>query len=157
VAVAKRNPAMDIGDGFSTVLQRIYELNTDPRRGEGHEKTLTAVKVDNITLRILQQQGLTRVSVLPTGTLLVLNDTANLSTGSTAEDVTDAVHPYNVRMAERIARILKLDICGIDVIANDVSMPIADQKGGVLEVNACPGFRMHTHPSSGLPRNVGEA
>jgi cyanophycin synthetase len=157
VAVARRSPAMVIGDGFSTIRQLIEEVNSDPRRGEAHEKVLTAIKPDEVTMSILARQDLTLESVLPIGRTLVLKDTANLSTGGTAEDVTDTVHPVNVQMAERIARLVNLDICGIDVMAADVSKPITESNGGVLEVNACPGFRMHTNPSSGLPRNAGEA
>lgn len=157
VAVAKRTPAMVVGDGFSTIQQLIDEVNADPRRGEGHENVLTTIKIDKITRDILAKNKLTLASVLPLGAPLVLKDTANISTGGTSEDVTDLVHPSNVQMAERIARIMNLDVCGIDVMAWDVSKPITSQNGGVLEVNACPGFRMHTHPSSGLGRNVGEA
>jgi cyanophycin synthetase len=157
VAVARRSPAMVIGDGFSTIRQLIDDVNSDPRRGEGHEKVLTAIRIDAVTLSILEKSGLTPESVLPIGKTLVLKDTANLSTGGTSEDVTDLIHPVNVQMAERIARLVNLDICGIDVIAEDVSKPIEGRNGGVLEVNACPGFRMHTHPASGLARNVGEA
>lgn len=157
VAVARRTPAMVIGDGVSTIGQLIEEVNGDPRRGDGHENVLTRITVDKITKDILVRNGLDTGSVLPMGTPLVLKDTANLSTGGTAEDVTEQVHPDNVQMAERIARLLDLDICGIDVMVKDVSRPLREQNGGVLEVNACPGFRMHTHPSSGLGRNVGEA
>jgi cyanophycin synthetase len=157
VAVAKRTPAMIIGDGFSTVQQLIDEVNSDPRRGEGHEKVLTTIKMDAISLGLLSKCNLELSSVLPIGKMLVLKDTANISTGGTAEDVTDRVHPANVQMAERIARIMNLDICGIDVICWDVATPVRANHGGVLEVNACPGFRMHTHPAIGLGRNVGEA
>jgi cyanophycin synthetase len=157
VAVAKRNPAMVIGDGSSTIQQLINEVNSDPRRGDGHEKVLTMIRVDAVTESLLEKNGLTLDSVLPIGKPLVLKDTANLSTGGTAEDVTDRVHPYNVQMAERIARLMNLDICGIDIISQDVAKPIKGSNGGVIEVNACPGFRMHTHPGSGLARNVGEA
>jgi cyanophycin synthetase len=156
VAVAKRTPAMIIGDGFSTVQQLIDEVNSDSRRGEGHENILTTIKVDNITLGLLAKSGLQLSSILPIGKVLILKDTANISTGGTSEDVTDKVHPANIQMAERIARIMNLDICGIDVMTWDVSVPITHENGGVLEVNACPGFRMHTHPAVGLGRNIGE-
>ncbi len=157
VAVAKRTPAMIIGDGSSTISQLIEEVNHDPRRGEGHENVLTTIKIDKITMGILEKNKLHLNSILPLGKMLIIKDTANISTGGTAEDVTDLVHPANVQMAERIARILNLDICGIDLMAWDVAKPVNSSNGGVLEVNACPGFRMHTHPSSGLGRNVGEA
>jgi cyanophycin synthetase len=157
VAVARRTPAMIIGDGYSTVKQLIDEVNADPRRGEGHENVLTTIKIDGITMGLLEKNGLNLESVLPPGKIMVLKDTANISTGGTSEDVTDLVHPANIQMAERIARLMNLDICGIDVMTWDVSVPVTRKNGGVLEVNACPGFRMHTHPAIGLGRNVGEA
>jgi cyanophycin synthetase len=156
VAAAKRTPAMIIGDGKSTIQQLIDKVNSDPRRGYGHEKTLTAIKVDEMTERILKEKDLTINSVLPKGEELFLKSTANLSTGGTATDVTDIVHPDNVFMAERIARIIGLDICGIDVMASDLSTPLSENGGAVLEVNAAPGFRMHIDPTDGLPRNVAE-
>lgn len=156
VAVAKRTPAMVIGDGHSTIQQLIDQTNSDPRRGEGHEKVMTNIKVDQITETLLANKGLTIRSVLPIGECLFLKDSANLSTGGTATDVTDLVHPANIFMAERIARLMHLDICGIDVVAPDVVTPVAENGGGVVEVNACPGFRMHLSPSKGLARNVAE-
>jgi cyanophycin synthetase len=154
VAVARRTPAMVIGDGKSSIKKLIDLLNSDPKRGDGHEKVLTTVKIDEVTQKILAQNHLTLDSVLPLGQVQILKDTANISTGGTATDVTDQVHPRNVMMAERISRLLGLDICGIDVMALNVDEPITNQNGGVLEVNACPGLRMHLNPSSGLPRNV---
>lgn len=155
-AVAKRTPAMVIGDGHSTIQQLINQTNADPRRGDGHEKVMTTIKVDQITETLLGNKGLTVHTVLPIGECLFLKDSANLSTGGTATDVTDLVHPANVFMAERIARLMHLDICGIDVVAPDVITPVAENGGGVVEVNACPGFRMHLSPSKGLARNVAE-
>jgi cyanophycin synthetase len=154
VAAAKRTPAHVVGDGVSTIQQLIDEVNKDPRRGYGHEKILTQIDVDSITLKILEEKGLTINSVLEKDQMLYVKDTANLSTGGTAEDVTDIVHPYNVFMAERIAKIVGLDICGIDVMTTDITQPLPDTRGAVLEVNAAPGFRMHLAPTSGLPRNV---
>lgn len=154
VAVAKRTPAMIIGDGKSTVAQLIDEVNKDPRRGEGHEKILTKIIIDEITKNILSEKRLSLQSVLPLGEILFLKDTANISTGGTARDVTDLVHPYNVLMAERIARLLQLDICGVDIIATDINVPITEKIGAVLEVNAGPGFRMHLAPAKGIARNV---
>lgn len=154
VAAAKRTPAHVIGDGRSTVRQLVDRVNADPRRGYGHEKVLTQITINDLTLGILEEQGLTPDSVIPEGAFLKLKDTANLSTGGTAEDVTDVVHPYNIFMAERIARIVGLDICGIDIMTTDISQPLPDTGGAVLEVNAGPGFRMHLAPSEGLPRNV---
>jgi cyanophycin synthetase len=156
VAVAKRTPAMVMGDGKQTIAQLIEETNKDPRRGEGHENTLTQIKVDEVTENILAAKQLTLDTVLPIGEILFLKDTANISTGGTARDLTDHVHPQNVFLAERIARLMKLDICGIDIIAQDIDKPITNKNGAVLEVNAGPGFRMHHSPAKGLARNVAE-
>ncbi|MEQ8522725.1 MAG: cyanophycin synthetase, partial [Vicingaceae bacterium] len=154
VSAAKRNPASVTGDGKSTVQQLIDKVNEDDRRGYGHEKVLTQITVDGMTEGILKQHGYTLKTVLKKEELLKLKDTANLSTGGTSEDVTDLVHPYNIFMAERIARIIGLDICGIDVITNDISSALPETGGAILEVNAGPGFRMHLAPTIGLPRNV---
>jgi cyanophycin synthetase len=156
VAAARRTPAAVTGDGVSTISALIDKVNSDPRRGYGHEKVLTAIKVDDFTMNILLDKGLTLDSVLPAGEELYLKPTANLSTGGTATDVTDLVHPSNVFMCERIARIIGLDICGIDIMASDLSTPLSENGGAVLEVNAAPGFRMHLEPTEGLPRNVAE-
>ncbi len=154
VAAAKRSPAHVIGDGKSTIKQLIDDINKDPRRGYGHEKVLTAIVVDEMTQNILNAEGYTLDSVLPEGKLLKLKDTANLSTGGTATDVTDMVHPDNEFMAKRISKIIGLDICGIDVMTSDISLPLSETGGAILEVNAAPGFRMHLAPTEGLPRNV---
>lgn len=154
VAAAKRTPAAVTGDGKSTIQELIDIVNQDPCRGSGHEKTLTSIKVDEITLGILQDHGLTLQSVLKENQTLYLKRTANLSTGGTATDVTDIVHPDNIWIAEHIARIVGLDICGIDIMAKDIVTPITQNGGAVLEVNAAPGFRMHMAPTSGIPRNV---
>ncbi len=156
VAAALRTPAAVIGDGTHTIQQLIDIVNSDPRRGYGHEKVLTAIKVDDFTLNILKDKNLTLDSVLKKGEELWLKPTANLSTGGTATDVTDLVHPSNVMMAERIARIIGLDICGIDIMADDLTVPITENGGAVLEVNAAPGFRMHLDPTDGIGRNVAE-
>jgi cyanophycin synthetase len=154
VATAKRTPAHVIGDGKSTIEELVEEVNKDPRRGYGHEKVLTAITINELTKTIISDAGYTVDSVLKEGERLILKDTANLSTGGTAEDVTDIVHPANVSMAERISKIIDLDICGIDVMTSDISQPLSDTGGAVLEVNAGPGFRMHLAPTTGLPRNV---
>ncbi len=154
VAAAKRTPAHVVGDGKSTVQQLIDKVNEDPRRGYGHEKVLTMIEVNDLTLGILKDAGKSLDSVLEKEEVLYLKDTANLSTGGTAEDVTDIVHPYNIFMAERIARIIDLDICGIDIMTSDIGQPLPETGGAVLEVNAGPGFRMHLAPAEGLPRNV---
>ncbi len=156
IAAAKRTPAAITGDGKSTIQQLIDTVNSDPRRGYGHEKVLTAIKIDDMTMQILHEKNLTLDSVVPKDELLYLKTTANLSTGGTATDVTDLVHPYNVFMAERIARIIGLDICGIDIMAPDLTSPLNENGGAVLEVNAGPGFRMHIAPTEGLARNVAE-
>jgi len=154
VAAAKRTPAHVIGDGKSTVQELVDAVNKDPRRGYGHENVLTMIKINDLTKTIMKDAGYTEDSVLVKGERLILKDTANLSTGGTAEDVTDIVHPSNVSMAERISKIIDLDICGIDVMTSDISKPLSETGGAVLEVNAGPGFRMHLAPTSGLPRNV---
>jgi cyanophycin synthetase len=156
VAAAKRTPAAVTGDGVSTIQQLIDKVNSDPRRGYGHEKVLTAIKVDDFTRNILEDKGLTLDSILPNGEELYLKPTANISTGGTATDVTDLVHPSNIFMCERISKIIGLDICGIDIMAPDLSVPITENGGAILEVNAAPGFRMHLEPTEGLPRNVAE-
>jgi len=154
VAGAKRTPAHVIGNGKSTVQELIDEVNKDPRRGYGHENVLTQITVNELTKNIIKDAGYTLESVILEGERLILKDTANLSTGGTAEDVTDIIHPANVSMAERISKIIDLDICGIDIMTTDISKPLSETGGAVLEVNAGPGFRMHLAPTSGLPRNV---
>lgn len=154
VAVAKRTPAMVLGDGTSTIAELVKKTNQDPRRGTGHEQVLTAIVLDEDSLAILATLELTPESVLPEGRTVFLKSTANLSTGGTAEDVTDQVHPHNKAMAERVARLMNLDICGIDIIADTVNEPINESNGAVLEVNAGPGLRMHLAPSYGTPRDV---
>jgi len=154
VAAAKRSPAHVIGDGKSTIQQLIDKVNEDPRRGFGHEKVLTKIEVNNLTLEILKEENLKPDSIVKKDEYVKLKNTANLSTGGTAEDVTDMVHPSNIFMAERISKIIDLDICGIDIMADTLTEPISNTGGAVLEVNAGPGFRMHLQPSSGLPRNV---
>ena len=154
VAGAKRTPAHVVGDGTHTVQELVDIVNSDPRRGYGHEKVLTAIKINELSENLISAAGYTLDSVLPKDEILILKDTANLSTGGTAEDVTDIIHPANVFMAERISKIIDLDICGIDIMTTDISQPIEDVGGAILEVNAGPGFRMHLAPTSGLPRNV---
>ena len=154
VAAAKRTPACVTGDGTSTIQQLVDEVNKDPRRGVGHEKVLTQIKLDKHSLQIMKARGLTAKSVLPAGETLYLKSTANISTGGTATDVTDLIHPDNLLMAERVAGIVGLDICGIDVLTTDIAIPLNETRGAVIEVNAAPGFRMHISPAEGLPRNV---
>lgn len=156
-AAALRKPASVIGDGKSTIAELIEEVNKHPHRSSGHSNILTKIHVDDITKQILSTQKLTLESVPEAGKEIFLKDTANLSTGGTAIDVTDVVHPDNVLLAERVAEIIGLDICGIDIMAPDVKTPIKDNGGAIIEVNAAPGLRMHISPSEGKSRNVGEA
>ena len=154
VAAAVRTPAHVVGDGKSTVQELIDEVNSDTRRGYGHENVLTQITINDLTKKLIKDAGFTLDSVLKKEEQLILKDTANLSTGGTAEDVTDIVHPANVSMAERISKIIDLDICGIDIMTTDITKPLSETGGAVLEVNAGPGFRMHLAPTTGLPRNV---
>jgi len=156
VAAALRTPAAVTGDGRHTIQELVDIVNSDPRRGFGHEKVLTHITVDAQTENILKAKGLTLESILPEGETLWLKPTANLSTGGTSTDLTDQVHPSNIILFERIARIIGLDICGVDVMAPDLTTPLTENGGAVLEVNAAPGFRMHLEPSEGLARNVAE-
>ena len=153
-AAARRSPAHVTGNGNSTIAELIEETNKDPRRGYRHENVLTRIEIDEVSLELIRKNGYNLSTVLPLGETLILKDTANLSTGGTAEDVTDIVHPSNIFLAERIARLIGLDICGIDLITSDISKPLEDTGGSVIEVNAGPGFRMHLAPTVGLPRNV---
>lgn len=154
VAGALRTPAHVIGDGKSTIRELVDKVNEDPRRGYGHEKVLTQIDINTLTKSIIEAKGYTEDSIIPEGEMLILKDTANLSTGGTAEDITDIIHPTNIAMAERISKIIDLDICGIDIMTTDISQPLRETGGAVLEVNAGPGFRMHLAPTTGLPRNV---
>ncbi len=154
VAAAVRTPAHVVGNGKLTIQELIDEVNKDPRRGYGHEKVLTQITINELTKKLIKDAGYTLDSVLKEDEQLILKDTANLSTGGTAEDVTDIVHPANVSMAERISKIIDLDICGIDIMTTDITKPLSETGGAVLEVNAGPGFRMHLAPTTGLARNV---
>jgi cyanophycin synthetase len=156
ISVAERTPAFVTGDGVLSIKDLIAKENSDPRRGYGHEKILTQITIDHQTLRILEFKGYSLETVLKDGEICYLKSTANLSTGGTAIDRTDEVHPDNIFMFERIAKIIGLDIAGIDVIAPDISTPLIENGGGIVEVNAAPGFRMHLAPSEGNARNVAD-
>jgi cyanophycin synthetase len=156
VAVAERIPAHVVGNGRSTIADLIDETNRDPRRGEGHDNVLTKIELDRTSWQLLEKQGLTLDTVLKEGQVCYLRATANLSTGGIAVDRTDDIHPENVWIAQRIAKTIGLDICGIDVVTPDITRPLRDMDGVVVEVNAAPGFRMHVCPSIGIPRNVAE-
>ncbi|TVQ16495.1 MAG: cyanophycin synthetase [Leptolyngbya sp. DLM2.Bin15] len=154
VAVAERVPAHVIGDGRSTISELVEAVNRDPRRGDGHANILTRIEVDRTTWQLLDRQGYTLDTILSEGEVCYLRATANLSTGGIAIDRTDDIHPENVWLAQRIAKIIGLDIAGIDVVTTDITRPLREVDGVVVEVNAAPGFRMHFCPSVGLPRNV---
>ena len=154
IAAAQRVPAHVIGNGKNTIQELIDITNEDPRRGYGHENVLTEITIDRTTERLIENAGYTLDSVLPEGETLYLKSTANLSTGGTSVDVTDLMHPENVFIAERISRVIGLDICGIDIMAPNLTQSLKENGGVILEVNAAPGFRMHLAPSEGLPRNV---
>ncbi|MBK7900718.1 MAG: cyanophycin synthetase [Azonexus sp.] len=158
IAAARREPPQVIGDGVHTVRQLVDIVNADPRRGEGHATSLTKIRFDDIALARLALQGLQADSIPPPrGSRVILRNNANLSTGGTATDVTDDVHPELAACAVAAAQTVGLDICGIDVVCDSVLKPLEDQGGGIVEVNAAPGLRMHLSPSYGKGRNVGEA
>ncbi len=157
VAVAERVPAHVVGDGKSTVEELIEKTNKDPQRGDGHDNVLTRITVDKPALDILERQGYRIDSVPKKGEMCFLRATANLSTGGIAVDRTDEIHPENIWQLSRAAKIIGLDIAGIDVVTEDISKPLREVEGVIVEVNAAPGFRMHVAPSRGLPRNVAGA
>jgi cyanophycin synthetase len=157
ICAALRTPASVRGDGQHTIQWLVDETNKDPRRGYGHEKVLTQIKIDGFTQKVLDEKGYDLNTIPAKDELVLVKPTANLSTGGTSKDVTDEVHPVNIFLAERIAKIIGLDICGIDIMASDLKTPLTENGGAVLEVNAAPGFRMHVEPSEGIPRNAAEA
>lgn len=154
VAAAKREPAHVKGDGTHTIQQLIEETNKDPRRGYGHENVLTQIDVDRDTTDLLEKLNYTLETIPKKDEIVYLKSTANLSTGGTSIDVTDMMHPENIFLCERISRVIGLDVCGIDIMAENLTQPLKENGGCILEVNAAPGFRMHLAPSEGLPRNV---
>jgi len=154
VAVAERIPARVIGDGQQTIAELVDMENRNPRRGDGHDNVLTQIKLDATTDGMLSRQGLDLDTVLAAGQVAYLRETANLSTGGTAIDRTDDIHPDNVWLAERVSRIIDLDIAGIDVITTDITKPLREADGVIVEVNAAPGLRMHLAPCEGIARNV---
>jgi cyanophycin synthetase len=156
-AAAERIPAYVMGDGVHSVNELTAIVNRDPLRGEGHERPLTKIKIDPVAVMVLARQGLTPQAVPEAHRVVYIRENANLSTGGTAVDVTDAVHPENVLLAERAATLLGLDVAGVDVVAADIGRPIRESGGVVIEVNAAPGIRMHHYPSAGKARNVAAA
>ena len=157
VAAARRDPPLVIGNGKNTVRELVEIVNADPRRGEGHATSLTKIRLDDIAKNRLKEQGLDENSVPAKGTRVILRNNANLSTGGTATDVTDDVHQEVAARAIAAAQMVGLDICGVDVVCESVLHPMEEQSGGVVEVNAAPGLRMHLSPSFGKGRDVGEA
>src|SRR5690242_7376763 len=155
IAASERTPCRVFGDGRHTIKELIDLENTNPLRGEGHEKPLTKIRVDHSVVQHLRRVGLTTKHVPEPGEEVVLSERVNLSAGATARDVTDEVHPAIKSMCERAARLAGLDICGVDLITEDISQPV--KRGGILELNAGPGLRMHCFPSEGKARDVGGA
>lgn len=156
VAVAERIPAHVVGDGKSTIAELIEETNRDPRRGTGHDNILTRIELDRTSWELLDRQGYDLDTILDEGEICYLKATANLSTGGVAIDRTDEIHPENIWLCQRVAKIIGLDIAGIDIVTRDIAQPLREVDGVVVEVNAAPGFRMHFCPSEGIPRNVAE-
>ncbi|HET6398162.1 MAG TPA: cyanophycin synthetase, partial [Candidatus Thermoplasmatota archaeon] len=154
VAAARRDPAHVIGDGTSTIQQLIDATNADPRRAEGHENVLTRIRIDEPTLQLLAKHGMTLQTVPAAGERVVLKGTANMSTGGTATDVTDEVHEDVRTACERAARMVGLDIMGLDIVASSIAEPFEESRGAIVEVNAAPGLRMHVQPTFGRPRDV---
>ncbi|MEM1434538.1 MAG: cyanophycin synthetase [Pseudomonadota bacterium] len=154
IAAAKRVPAHVVGDGTHTVVELVERINEDPRRGIGHEKVLTRISLDAQAERMLADKGYDQDSVLAADEVVYLQPTANLSTGGTAVDVTDVIHPDNRSMAERAILALGLDVGGVDFITTDITRSYREVGGGICECNAAPGFRMHVAPSEGTPRDV---
>ena len=157
VAAACRVPAHVVGDGTHTVAELVARENADPRRGDNHALNLSKIPLDAVSLGVLRDQGLTPESVPPEGAFILIRRNANLSTGGTAIDVTDKVHPLNASFAVGAAKCIGLDIAGIDIVAQDVSVPLEEQGGKLIEVNAAPGLRMHLAPSEGQAQPVGQA
>jgi cyanophycin synthetase len=157
VAVAERVPAHVVGDGRTTIADLIEETNKDPNRGEGHDNVLTRIELDRTSYQLMERQGYTMYSVLPKDAICYLKATANLSTGGIAVDRTDEIHPENVWLAQRVVKNIGLDIAGLDIVTPDISRPLREVDGVIVEVNAAPGFRMHVAPSRGIPRNVAGA
>ncbi|MEO7177517.1 MAG: cyanophycin synthetase, partial [Allosphingosinicella sp.] len=154
IAVAERIPAQVAGDGISSIRQLIDEVNRDPRRGVGHENVMTRIRIDAHVEEFLARSGLKPESIPEADDVVVLRATANLSTGGTAVDRTNEIHPDNVEIARRAALIIGLDVCGVDFVCPDISRSVRETGGGVIEVNAAPGLRMHIDPSEGAPRDV---
>ncbi len=157
VAASERVPAHVVGDGTHTIARLVDLANRDPRRGDDHENVLTKIRIDPVVESYLARTGRSLDDVPPAGAVVYLRETANLSTGGTARDVTDDMHPDVARLCERAARVVGLDVCGVDLLLPDIGRPVPAEGAGIVEVNAAPGIRMHHHPSEGQPRDVGAA
>lgn len=153
-AIAERVPATVVGDGVATIRQLVERTNADPRRGIGHEKVLTRIRIDETAQALVRDQGFQLDAIPPPDTRVKLALTGNMSTGGTSIDRTQEAHPDNVEIAEMAARVVGLDVAGIDFICPDISVPVRETGGAIVEVNAAPGFRMHTHPTEGEPQYV---
>jgi cyanophycin synthetase len=156
-AIAERVPANVVGDGIHTITQLVDVTNADPRRGVGHEKVLTRIKVDEAAVELVREQGFAMEDVPPEGRMVKLALTGNMSTGGISIDRTFEAHPENVEIAEEAARVIGLDIAGIDFICPDITEPVREAGGAICEVNAAPGFRMHTHPTIGDPQFISKS
>ncbi|GAB3594227.1 cyanophycin synthetase [Angustibacter peucedani] len=153
-AIAERVPAHVVGDGTHTVSELVERTNADPRRGVGHEKVLTRIAVDDAAVELVREQGYGMDDVPPEGEMVKLALTGNMSTGGISIDRTFDAHPDNVEIAEEAARVIGLDVAGIDFICPDIAQPVRETGGAICEVNAAPGFRMHTHPTVGEPQFI---
>lgn len=157
IAASERIAAHVIGNGINTIKELIDIENSNPLRGEGHQKPLTKIKIDDVMLLILDKIKMNINSIPKAGEIVYLRENDNLSTGGIGIDVTDEIHPYNVKLALKAAQVIGLDVAGIDITTKDISKPIVENLGAIIEVNACPGIRMHHYPSKGKPRNVAKA
>ncbi|HZK25232.1 MAG TPA: cyanophycin synthetase [Oscillospiraceae bacterium] len=155
-AAAERLPAFVTGDGIHTISELVSEENKNPLRGDGHEKPLTKISLDGVAEEVLLRQGMVAQTVVPASVRVYLRDNANLSTGGTSCDVTDEVHPQQIALAVQAASYIGLDVAGVDLVMKSIALPPAEQAGGIIEVNAAPGLRMHLYPSVGKKRDVGE-
>lgn len=153
-AVSERLPALVVGDGTHTIKELVDAINLDPNRGEGHEKNLTKIRIDMVAENILKKNGMSINTIPQKGQVVKLRNNGNLSTGGTAIDCTDIIHPENAELAIKAAKVIGIDIAGIDIVTEDISKSILDTGGVIVEVNTAPGIRMHLFPSQGTPRNV---
>lgn len=157
VAVSLRKPPYIVGNGYSTIRELIFKENENPKRGECHENILSKIRIDNETIQCLEEQGKNINTVIEKNEKIYVRRNANLSTGGQAIDYTDKICLENIKICQRVAKILNLDICGIDICSKDIGIPLKENKGIIIEVNASPGLRMHINPSEGKPRDVGKA